>query len=71
MKIIKTLRIVIGVILILGIVSGWFYWFEWRPSQIKKECSKTYSYISLKLPGLSNKLTPDEKYQRCLHDKGL
>lgn len=27
-------------VLLSGLVGGWFYWFEWRPSQIKAEMVK-------------------------------
>lgn len=30
-------KIIIGLI-VIALISGWFYWYEWRPSQIKKEC---------------------------------
>lgn len=29
-----TIVVIVGVI----ILSGWFYWYEWRPSQISKSC---------------------------------
>jgi len=55
----KFLLIVIGII----IFSLWFYWFHWRPSEIKKTCSKmagpTYSIYWI------------NRYERCLHGHGL
>lgn len=59
----KRYRIILVVILGIGSL---FYWYEWRPSQIKKQCNesadresegweKDYDYI----------------YKKCLHNKGL
>ena len=34
-------------IIITLIVAGWFYWFQWRPAEIRKECyQKTFSEVS-------------------------
>lgn len=33
----KKMKIVHGLV-ILVILGGAFYWFQWRPSQIRKEC---------------------------------
>ena len=34
----KSLLIILGFISV--IIVGWFYWFQWRPSQIIKGCYK-------------------------------
>jgi hypothetical protein len=61
-------KIIIALLLVLGA----FYWFELRPSMIKKDCS---SYA------LKNSMNADEKtydqttyngeYKRCTEMKGL
>mgnify|MGYP001577300766 CR=1 FL=1 len=28
-------------LLIVAIISGWFYWFQWRPTEIRKQCYAT------------------------------
>jgi len=28
------------VVIIIFIIGGAFYWFQWRPSQIRKECNR-------------------------------
>lgn len=33
---IKAISIAALFLIIVG--AGWFYWYEWRPSQIRKEC---------------------------------
>lgn len=54
--------IIAAVILIL--VGGWFYWYEWRPSQIRKECAK----ISVRTGTLR---TIEGIYSNCLRKNGL
>ncbi|MCX6718256.1 MAG: hypothetical protein NTY81_01470 [Candidatus Staskawiczbacteria bacterium] len=53
-KIILTISIVI-MVLIITIVSSAFYWFQWRPAQIRKECGVSVSKIANE-----NKLSPSE-----------
>ena len=31
---------VLIIFLLLGVSAGWFYWFKYRPSEIRKECFK-------------------------------
>ena len=33
-------KFIILVVLGILILAGWFYWFQWRPSQIVKSCFK-------------------------------
>lgn len=28
------------IILLIIIIFGWFYWFQWRPTEIRKECAE-------------------------------
>lgn len=68
-------------VIVLFIAVG-FYWYEWRPTQIKKECSR----ISLSnedivakpqgdefIPGsiASKYMSADERYETCLRSRGL
>jgi len=39
-----------------------FWWFELRPSQIKKECSRSATIANIII---------DNKYEDCLRQKGL
>jgi hypothetical protein len=45
------------IIVVLILILAGFYWFEIRPSSIRKDCSKVFS----------NK----ENYDNCLHLHGL
>jgi len=56
------------IFLTLGIAGFAFYWYEWRPTQIRKKCFK--EVISIEMGGLSQKEFNFE-FQRCLHAKGL
>lgn len=63
------------IILIMLIISGAFYWYEIRPSVIKKSCyntAKGKAMINSNLP--NNKFTKDDYdtyYKWCLESKGL
>ncbi len=69
--------IILIVILILGFA---FYWFEWRPSSIKKDCyneakeKAIEKFTNSNLERLSGKFTKedyDAYYKWCLEQKGL
>lgn len=70
------------VVLIISI-AGAFYWFEWRPQQIRKKCDKYATEmvgydlkVNADAPSYSG-LTydwikeSDDYYQNCLREKGL
>ncbi|MBA3046830.1 hypothetical protein KKC83_01195 [Patescibacteria group bacterium] len=52
-------------ILILLILGGAFYWYEYRPSLIKKVC------INSSMPDAANQDLFWNSYKFCLADKGL
>ena len=63
-------KIILGAIIFL-ILSGAFYWFQWRPAQIRKECSR---FINLKVIGSWRTHSAEEKeldYKECLREHGL
>ena len=59
----------------LVIIAFAFYWYEWRPIQIKKECYQFSSggYLSPQSPlkAINPFESPDERYKNCLREKGL
>lgn len=48
----------------LGILTSVFYWYEWRPIQIRKECEVKWDAVSVQ--DYQNKM-----YEMCLHENGL
>jgi len=63
------------IIICLIIIGGVFYWFQFRPSQIKKDCAKWSKGESYDHMGGGqfelNDDTYDIKYKQCLREKGL
>ena len=56
-------------IAIVIIIAGLFYWYEWRPSEIKKEC---HSYATNKSSLSMNYISAyDNAYKQCLRKNGL
>ena len=49
-------KFVLFIILLLLLSAGWFYWFQVRPAEIRKECSKWRSDVS---------------YLNCIRKQGL
>ena len=54
------------IVLFILLITGWFYWFQWRPSEIRKECVPS---------GFGTTHNGDEKnllaYELCIHRHGL
>ncbi len=65
---------IILVVIILAVLGGAFYWFQWRPTQIRKECSKYNSEEIIKARiDKSSFLSPSmfQTYEDCLREHGL
>ena len=61
------LLIPLGFITFLILIGGWFYWFQYRPSNIRQACSLKSQVI-----GDNNTVTTDSKrYWECLNNNGL
>ena len=61
-------------IALLLIVAALFYWFQWRPSEARKECARllqpdqgTFS----KNRAEANRLDYETKYKDCLNQRGV
>ncbi|MFA6422814.1 MAG: hypothetical protein WCV92_05465 [Candidatus Buchananbacteria bacterium] len=66
--------IVVVLTLLLLILVGIFYWFEWRPSQIRKNCYASAIKNPFKNPNATESERRSELnfiYQNCLKIKGL
>lgn len=64
------------IILIATIILGFaFYWFEWRPAQIKKECNikalQETSAAEGRLQGTEGISFYNFSFNLCLRNKGL
>lgn len=65
------------VIIIVFILGGVFYWYEWRPAQIKAECSDKYLVEKHGIAGRAlSKVSDDpekreQDYESCLRANGL
>ncbi len=57
------------IVLVVLILAGLFYWYEWRPADIRSTCQKTY----LKIGGIGGWSNEDiqEAYEHCIHENGL
>jgi predicted negative regulator of RcsB-dependent stress response len=45
-------------IIVLIVMSGAFYWYEWRPSQIKKSCYKEARAAETKINAINDNFIP-------------
>ncbi|MEK7575673.1 MAG: hypothetical protein AAB491_01130 [Patescibacteria group bacterium] len=66
------------IILILLMLGFTFYWFQLRPSQIRKECSTHLTGLPSRAPSSSGGLfaalgsnSGEEAYKKCLAGNGL
>lgn len=67
----KEKKVIIGIVLIL--IAGWFYWFQFRPSNIRTKCDE-YAIDFWALRGIDAEVSYediDDTYQACLARNGL
>ncbi len=50
------------ILLTLVLLSMVFYWYEWRPSNIRQDCANRYSHPSD---------ATTKEYERCLQQNGI
>jgi len=73
----KNLLKIILAVFVLVIIGGVFYWYEWRPGQIRKECQRNIENIGHRdalEEQVKIKLGGGEEidlYQNCLREHGL
>ncbi|MFA5124748.1 MAG: hypothetical protein WC473_02905 [Patescibacteria group bacterium] len=76
MQKLKQYWIIILLMVIVG--GGLFYWFQWRPTQIRKDCSVKVMQINTN-GGLDQAFEEfkqleqdyDNNYKKCLRDNGI
>jgi len=74
--------VLIAVLIVLGvaILAGWFYWYQWKPSEIRKECNSIAkkeeqehtreSWVNFEVY-IEDGHDYDTTYTRCLRENGL
>lgn len=69
MKKYQWLSLAIAALLIAGFA---FYWFEWRPSEIRKECARITEDASVKgIEKIFADYIGEEGYKKCIRTRGL
>lgn len=67
-------------LLVAVLIAAWFYWYEWRPSQIRKDCDEAASKPSeefsvgervVDITGTGKQELIEKKYMNCLRSRGL
>ena len=61
-------------IIVILLIAGWFYWFQWRPVEIRKDCSVIAMNGALKENGNNGRYVQkqyDHYYGVCLQSAGL
>ena len=61
---------IILILVILGLVGGWFYWYQWRPVQIRKECLEEVNK-RIDEPGEISVKKAENVYGFCLMEHGM
>lgn len=69
--IIKFIKKNYKILLIILIIIGAFYWWEFRPSRIKSECAKWALEKANDSEGMYEEDMYRDYYSRCLHERGL
>ena len=60
------------IIFILIIIGGAFYWFQWRPSQIRKECfQEVLRDVGGNIDVIGTSGVFQNRYNACLAKNGL
>ena len=65
--------LIIGVIvMILVIIGGWFYWFQWRPAEARRKCSIEAAKVEGSNSNIYNfRAMYDVVLSHCLSKRGL
>jgi hypothetical protein len=58
------------ILVILTIIGGAFYWYEYRPSAIRRECNE-YADLRSRNGDFNNRERYEFRYNFCLSQKGL
>lgn len=67
----------IFLVFVFLIIAGWFYWFQWRPANIRNECYKSATDYELSDKNMSFRQNQrlqaiiENQYSNCLHEHGI
>ena len=67
-------KIQYSIVIIILLITGFaFYWYEFRPSMIRKNCNtKSQNFTSGSLSEfMATQANYDENYKKCLREYGL
>lgn len=68
----KVLKVSVGIILLLLIGGGLFYWYEWKPSKIGERCLAEAEFNSVHLSdSVLRQQAIDDYYRNCTRRFGL
>lgn len=69
----KKQYIIVATIFLIAIISIAFYWYEYRPTKIRKFCNTKSQETNTGTLNefLSIQAAYDENYKKCLRDNGL
>lgn len=71
---------IIIILVVVALLGGWFYWSQWRPSTIRKNCAEeiksnapvTLNYrYGIKHNSIDDKQYEDRIFTACMRAKGL
>lgn len=77
---------IISLFALIALISGAFYWFEYRPTKIRVHCQKFYDEIFLELLEINNskdkdhvnqeqlsayRIIAESKYEMCMRRNGI
>lgn len=70
----KTSLVIVLILFIAALACGWFYWYEYRPSQIRAQCAEVASEYANKPEGVDLEQRTkayEVRYQVCINKEGL
>jgi len=66
---IKRKKTIAAIVVVL--LASWFYWFQYRPMQVRNYCDQVAWNSSRPYNTWVDEEEYDWKYTQCLHSKGL
>lgn len=67
----KHILLLVGIIFLLAVAGGWFYWFQYRPSLIRADCHNEAGEKAQDLLKTKAELDPYDAELKKAAEKGL